>query len=216
MYFMQHSISPLSFSVAFNLGLSFSGCCRRQWRRRRRARWGNPRQISAPPAASWPMPTLRERSVAGSLPISIHPTSPSTRTSYQHPVLSSPSPATTHRSPLRVARQPPCSPIHSGTLLLSDLSGNALVQLLPLIAVHAGKRLFNMHDYLFLHTHILLADAWWMIPHPRVCMHILALLDYGSISASSTEHSPLLLLRLSMYACVCTHVGLCVHASCDN
>jgi len=48
------------------------------------------------------------------------------------PLLSSPSPFFTHSSSLRVTtstltdRHTHCSPIHSGTLLLSDLSGNTL------------------------------------------------------------------------------------------
>lgn len=54
----------------------------------------------------------------------------------QHPIISSPSLSLTHRSDLRVTtptltdRHTPCSPIHSSTPLLSDLSEKTLIQLL--------------------------------------------------------------------------------------
>lgn len=63
--------SPLCLTLAFNNCLFLHVFFRRQ-RRRRKARWGSPRWISSPPAASRPTQTRRERSVFGS-----HPTAPS-------------------------------------------------------------------------------------------------------------------------------------------
>lgn len=51
------------------------------------------------------------------------------------------------------------------------------------------------------------SDAWWMSPHPHVCAHILALLDYGSRKITCTT-SPLLLF-LSLYWCVCLFDCFC-------